>query len=157
MTVINGEETDGLNGLSALDHVALSRLLVENMWRVDHGQGDRVHELYTDDGEIRYEGKPFCKGHSAIKEWGRSRRDPDTVRHTVTNLRFEADGTDHVDGTGTVVVYLAGEQRLGREATLPLLVGECQLRYVRTDRGWRFSWSDFHVMFDRREEPPHLF
>lgn len=28
------------------DHVALSRLLVEIAWRIDHGQADRVSELF---------------------------------------------------------------------------------------------------------------
>jgi hypothetical protein len=157
VTLLSEAESDKLNGVTAADHVTLSRLLVENMWRVDHGAGDRVHELYAEDGEIRYEGKVFCKGHDAIKEWGRNRRDPDVVRHTITNLRFEADGPDQVKGTGTVVVYLAAERRSGRDATLPLLVGECFLWCRRTELGWLFTASDFHVMFDRRADPPPLF
>jgi hypothetical protein len=148
---------EALNGLSDLDHVALSRLITEAVWRVDHGFGDSVHELYVEDGELRYEGKVFAHGHDAIKEWGNDRREPSTSRHTALNLRFEADGPDRAKGTAVMVVYVALEERFGPEVTKPHQIGEADLWCLRTDDGWRFTSTDFHVMFDRREDPGDLF
>lgn len=147
----------GLNGLSDLDHVALTRIVVETVWRVDHGLGHTMYEIFTEDGEIWYEGKLFCAGRDAIREWGHRRLDPETVRHVATNVRFVADGPNRANGTGVEIVYHAAEKRLGPEATLPLMLGEWTFRCVRTDAGWRFSYINYHVMFDRREQPPELF
>jgi hypothetical protein len=143
--------------VSDADHVTLSRLVEECLWRVDHGLGNTVHELFTDDGEIWFEGKLFCRGHEALRAWGDRRLDPETVRHTAVNLRFESDGPDGATGGGVEVVYFASERRFGPEATLPLMVGEWDFRFVRTDAGWRYRRVDFHVMFDRRENPRELF
>lgn len=143
--------------VSDLDHVALSRLVEECLWRVDHGLGNTVHELYTDDGEIWFEGKLFCAGREALRAWGDQRLDPETIRHTAVNLRFESDGPEGAKGTGIEVVYFALERRDGPEATVPLTVGERDYRFVRTDAEWRFRYVDFHVMFDRREDPGELF
>jgi hypothetical protein len=146
-----------LNGLSDLDHVALSRAHLEMLWRIDHGLGDAVYQMFTEDGEIWSEQKLFCKGHAAIKKWGDNRLDPETIRHTAVNYRFEADGPDAAKGTGVQIVYHAPEQRYGPEATVPLLVGEWTCRAVRTSEGWRFTSIDFHRMFDRREQPGGFF
>jgi hypothetical protein len=145
--------------LSDLDHVALSRIVVESVWRVDHGLGHTVYELFTEDGEIWYEGKLFCAGHDAIREWGNQRLDPKTIRHTAVNFRFEADGPDpdRAKGTGVEVVYYAAEKQLGPEATLPLMIGEWDFRCVRSEQRWRFAYINYHVMFDRRENPGALF
>jgi SnoaL-like domain len=143
--------------VSDLDHVALSRLSTECVWRVDHGLGTTVYELFTEDGEIWYEGELFCAGHDALKEWGKQRLDPESIRHTGTNFRFLEDGPDGAKGTGVEIVYYAAENRNGPEAALPLMIGEWDFRCVRTEQGWRFSYINYHVMFDRRENPGALF
>ena len=38
--------------VSDADHVALSRLVVEISWRIDHGQADTVWELLVPDGVL---------------------------------------------------------------------------------------------------------
>jgi hypothetical protein len=143
----------GLNGLSDLDHVALSRLLVEKMWRIDHGLADTIYELYTEDGEIRWDGKLLCKGHDALRQWGSDRGNPGTARHSATNLRFEADGPGRASGSSVFVAYFGAEEQQGPEATVPLLVEECDLQCVRQDSGWRFVSTSYRVLFERREEP----
>jgi SnoaL-like domain len=148
--------TSTLNGLSDLEHVALSRLVVETLWRIDHGHGSTVHELFTEDGEIRFHGELVCAGRAGIEAWGDQRMDPDTIRHTAVNLRFEADGPDAAKGSGVEVVYHAPERRFGPEATLPLMVGEWTMRCVRTEAGWRLRSIDFRRMFDRRSDPAEL-
>ena len=34
------------------DYVQLSRLVIEHVWRADHGRADTVHELYAEDGVL---------------------------------------------------------------------------------------------------------
>ena len=58
--------------VSDADHVSLSRLVVELSWRIDHGQADRVWELFVADGVLDTSGTPLV-GHDAIREWGRGR------------------------------------------------------------------------------------
>jgi hypothetical protein len=145
------------DGLTVEDQQEMHNLVIETLWRVDHGQGEACHELWVDDGEIWYEGKRFCKGREELKEWGRQRLPPESVRHLATNLRFEADGTDAATGTGVEIVFYAPERRNGPEATLPSLVGEWSFRFARTAEGWRFSYINFDRLFDRREQPDDLF
>jgi hypothetical protein len=145
-----------LAGLTALDHLTLQRLVFESLWRVDHGQGDTVYELWADDGEIWYDGKLFCSGIDAIKEWGQHRLPPDSIRHVAGNLRFDADGPDAAVGTGVEFVFHAESQREGPEATLPLMVGDWEFRFARTAAGWRFQRINFQRRFDRRVNPGEL-
>ena len=57
--------------VSDADYVALSRLVVEISWRIDHGRADTVWELFVPDGVLNA-GTPLA-GHDALREWGRSR------------------------------------------------------------------------------------
>jgi hypothetical protein len=143
------------DGLTDADHQALSRLVVESLWRVDHDQGGTVHELFTDDGEIWYEGELFCSGRDAIKAWGLQRLE--SIRHLAANIRFEADGADRAVGGAVEIVFFDNtpERELG--TTLPLTVGEWSFRCVKTADGWRFASIDARRLFDRRDAPPDLF
>jgi hypothetical protein len=146
-----------LNGLSDLEHVALSRLVVENTWRIDHGLAGTVWELYTEDGELWYNGELFSSGAAEIREWANHRHPHELGRHIANNLRFEADGPDAATGSGVEIIYFAPEKQFGPEATLPYMIGEWTFRFRKTPDGWRFSYINFQRMFDRREEPPALF
>ena len=41
-----------LRPVGAGDHLELERLVIEAAWRVDEGQSDTLHELFTDDGVL---------------------------------------------------------------------------------------------------------
>ena len=56
--------------VSDVDHLSLSRLVVEIAWRIDHGQADRVWELFVPDGVLDTSGTALL-GHDAIHDWGR--------------------------------------------------------------------------------------
>jgi hypothetical protein len=146
------------DGLTVSDLLDLERLVIESLWRVDHGKAETVYELYTEDGEMWYDGQLFCKGHEAIKEWGSHRYDPRSIRHLAMNLRFDADGPDRAVGSGVEMSFHAeGDVYYGPAATLPQLVGEWDFEFVRTDAGWRFACIKYDKLFDRRESPPDLF
>ena len=45
--------------VSDTDHVALSRLVEEISWRIDHGRADSVWELFVPDGVLATSGAPW--------------------------------------------------------------------------------------------------
>jgi hypothetical protein len=54
--------------VSDADHVALSRLVAEISWRIDHGKADTVWELFVPDGVLDTGGTPLAgsPGHSRV-------------------------------------------------------------------------------------------
>jgi hypothetical protein len=118
------------------DHIALTRLVTELVWRIDHGRADEVDELFTNDGEMTL-GPTSLHGRSELKEWGRALNDSSfRTHHVCTNMRFVHTGGDQVEGTTTLTVYLADAASTNQ--TIPSVVGEYQDRFVRTPGGWRF-------------------
>ena len=59
----------GRSLVSDVDHLQLSRLLIEFGWRVDNGKAQTIHELFTDDGELTI-GAVNAVGRDAIRAWG---------------------------------------------------------------------------------------
>lgn len=83
------------------DHLSLSRLVVESAWRVDLGQADTLHELFTDDGELEV-GRVY-RGRDEIRDWGRIIEETKPypgIRHLTSNMRFVATDKD-ADGRDT--------------------------------------------------------
>jgi hypothetical protein len=119
------------------DHIALTRLVTELVWRIDHGRADEVDELFTNDGEMTL-GPTSLHGRSELKEWGRARNDsPSRTHHVCTNMRFVRTGDDQAAGTTILTVYLANAASTNQ--TTPAAVGEYQDRFVRTPEGWQFA------------------
>ncbi|HEY2575562.1 MAG TPA: nuclear transport factor 2 family protein [Streptosporangiaceae bacterium] len=73
--------------VSDADHVALSRLVVEISWRIDHGRADAVWQLFMPDGVLDTSGTPLT-GRDAIREWGRGRVGSGVrTRHVISGIR----------------------------------------------------------------------
>lgn len=142
--------------LTVCDQFALHDLVNEIVWRTDHGQAGTTWELWTEDGELWFDGAPFRRGHSELREWGMTRIAPDRIRHVVLNLRLLAQGADAATGSGVEVVFYAPQRRNGPETTLPLLVGEWDFRFARAAARWRFARIHFRRLFDRNENPAAL-
>jgi hypothetical protein len=101
--------------VSDVDHVALSRLVVEIAWRIDHGRADTVWELFVPDGVLNTSGTPLV-GHDAIRHWGQARvASTMRTRHICSGTRFVAGGHGHVTAAGAVSLAAGcGETRSGR-------------------------------------------
>jgi SnoaL-like domain len=85
--------------VSDADHLSLSRLVVEIVWRIDHGQADGVWELLVPDGVLDTSGTPLL-GHDAIRDWGRARVTSTVqTRHICSGMRFVHRGTDQATGS----------------------------------------------------------
>jgi ketosteroid isomerase-like protein len=128
------------------------RLVTAYCHHVDHGEAERVAELFSEDGvwrspEVSLEGreqihKAFARRQAMVER---------TSRHVCTNLLVNVIDADCAEG----VVYLTlwrhdGEP--GRVAPLeqPELLGEYRDRFVRTPEGWRFAQREIAVSFLRR-------
>jgi hypothetical protein len=131
--------------VSDADHVALSRLVVEISWRIDHGRADTVWELFVPDGVLDTSDAPLV-GHDAIREWGQA-RDVSTVRtrHIVSGMRFIDRGNGQATGSTLLTVFMHDGPEQG--APVPAVVGEDTDDFIRTDVGWRFVRRTFETLF----------
>ena len=131
--------------VSEADHLALSRLVEEISWRIDHGRADSVWELFVPDGVLATGGTPLI-GHDAIRAWGRARAaSAARTRHIISGMRFTDGGEGRAAGSTLLTVFIhEGE---GRGPAIPSVVGEDTDEFARTDAGWRFVSRRFEVLF----------
>lgn len=131
--------------VSDADHVSLSRLVEDIAWRIDHGQADRVWELFVPDGVLNTSGTPLI-GHDAIRDWGRTRV-ASTVRsrHICSGMRFVDRGGGFVSGSTMLTVFMHDGE--GRGPAVPAVVGEDTDEFTRTDGGWLFVSRRFETLF----------
>ena len=130
--------------VSDADYIALSRLVVEISWRIDHGRADTVWELFVPDGVLNA-GTPLA-GHDALRQWGRSRvASTVRTRHIVSGMRFIARGNDQATGSSLLTVFM--HDGAGRGPAVPAVVGEDTDEFIRTDAGWRFASRTFETLF----------
>jgi SnoaL-like domain len=131
--------------VSDADHVSLSRLVVEIAWRIDHGQADRVWELFVPDGVLNSSGTPLA-GHDAIRNWGEARiASTMRTRHICSGMRFIDRGNSKATGSTLLTVFM--HDGGGRGPAVPAVVGEDTDEFIRTDVGWRFLSRTFETLF----------
>jgi len=131
--------------VSEADHLALSRLVEEIAWRIDHGRADSVWELFVPDGVLATSGTPLI-GQDAIRGWGRARvASTARTRHIVSGMRFTDGGDGRATGSTLLTVFI--HEGDGRGPAIPSVVGEDTDEFVRTEAGWRFVSRTFEVLF----------
>jgi hypothetical protein len=131
--------------VSEADHLALSRLVEEISWRIDHGRADSVWELFVPDGVLTTSGTPLI-GHDAIRAWGRARvASTARTRHIISGMRFTDGGDGRATGSTLLTVFI--HEGDGRGPAIPSVVGEDTDEFVRTEAGWRFVSRTFEVLF----------
>ncbi|MEU3986594.1 nuclear transport factor 2 family protein [Streptomyces sp. NPDC026672] len=128
---------------SVTDNLALTRLLTEIAWRIDHGDASGVWELFTEDGEMCLDGK-VLRGREAIRLWGAERPAMRSL-HVHTNQRFTLTGDNTAEGACVLTVYL--DMPGSADGAVPFAVGEETGHYVRTGDGWRFASRTTRVLF----------
>lgn len=131
--------------VSDADHLALSRLVAEISWRIDHGQADLVWKLFVADGVLDTGGTPLV-GHDAIRNWGRARiASTVQTRHICSGMRFIQRGNGLATGSTLLTVFIYDGE--GRGPAVPAVVGEDTDEFVRTAAGWRFASRTFETLF----------
>ena len=74
-------------------------------------------------------------------------------RHVCNNLLIRVQDEDHAEGTVYLTLYRHDGDPERKISPLegPVVVGEYQDRFVRTDRGWRFAERISRFSFVREE------
>ena len=119
---------------------------------VDHGEAERIAELFTKDGawrspEVKMEGGDAIRRGFARRQANRARMS----RHVCNNCLIDVIDADNARGCVYLTLYRHdGEE--GRRISLldgPVLVGEYRDRFERTAEGWRFAEREIEVSFLR--------
>jgi uncharacterized protein (TIGR02246 family) len=132
---------------------AIEQLIHRHAWLIDHGQAEKVAELFTEDGALFGVG-PDKTSRAAIAEWGRQRaaRTERRSRHVHTNILIEAEGEDMARGTTILTLYRHDGD--GEGSASPLVVGEFEdLFRKQSDGGWLFVERRLSILFGKAEQP----
>jgi SnoaL-like domain len=136
-----------------LDRVAIEDLLATYLYRLDHGQTEKLAELFADDGVMDVENVGPLKGHAAIAGYYEKRSKSRTTRHVMTNLYIEFDDATHAHTTHTLT-YFAGEGAGPFPAT-PSGVADYSNIVVRgSDGKWRIQYRKPTPIFGFRPGQP---
>lgn len=126
---------------------AIEALIHEYAWLVDHGQADRVPDLYTQDGRLLGVG-PDKVGREAIAEWAtqRAAMTQRRSRHVHSNIRLRSVSPGVVHATTILTLYRHDGEETG--AAVPFMIGEFEDVFQRgADTGWRFAERRLHGVF----------
>jgi len=133
--------------LDPADRAAIEDLVQRHAWLIDHGEADRVGELFTDDAGL-YGAGPDKTGREAIAAWGRQRAAlrERRSRHVQSNVLVEPLSPD--TARGWVVLTLYRHDGPGEGPAAPLLIGEYADRYRKgPDGAWRFAERRLSILF----------
>ncbi|MGX1789055.1 nuclear transport factor 2 family protein [Bosea sp. NPDC055332] len=133
--------------LAPQDRLAIEQLIQRHAWLIDHGEADKVGELFADDAAL-YGVGPDKTGRAAIAEWGRQRAamTERRSRHLQSNILIEPVAQDAA--RGWVALTLDRHDGPGQGSATPLLAAEYADRYVREPDGtWLFAERRLAVLF----------
>ena len=132
------------------------RLVTRYCHYVDHGEAERIADLFTKDGSwcapgISLQGHEEIRRGCAARQANRGRMS----RHVCSNLLVDVINSDHATGVVYITLYRHDGEEGRRTAPLdgPVAVGEYRDRFVRTPDGWRIAERSTHVEFVRESAP----
>ena len=122
---------------------------------VDHGEAERIAELFAKDGVWRSP-QVTMNGKEELRRGFRARQQNQRrmSRHVCNNLLIDVIDADNATGC----VYLTLYRHDGKEGRAlsplpgPEMVGEYRDRFVRTADGWRFADRKAAISFLRQEK-----
>jgi hypothetical protein len=137
---------DNDQSLSRDDRDAISRLIIELAWRIDHGQADRVAELFVENGTMTL-GGPTLSGHDALRKWGLERSKERLTRHVCTNIRIVGNGSGQAEATTLLTAYIHD----GNGPAAAAGVMEYQDKFERVGGEWRIVSRRLERPFPKAE------
>ena len=139
-----------LSNEQLLSRVAIEALAVEYFYLLDHGQADKLADLYTDDAVLDRGDGQVLVGRAAIAKYYASRSTKNITRHVTTNLRLVFETDNRVRGIRTFTHY-SGPAAEQAPPAIPS-VAEYEEVFVRgADRQWRFASRKITSLFSTRE------
>jgi len=130
------------------------RLVTRYCHYIDHGEAERVAELFTADGVWRA-APVVMDGEDALRKGFRQRQANRgrMSRHVCNNLLVDVVDSDNARGTVYLTLYRHDGDEGRRTSPLagPVFVGEYRDRFVRTPTGWRIAERELAVSFVRDE------
>jgi hypothetical protein len=133
--------------LAPQDRIAIEQLIQRHAWLIDHGQADKVGELFAQDA-VLYGIGPDKVGRAAIAAWGRQRAamSERRSRHVQSNILIEPAAPD--SARGWVALTLYRHDGPGEASVTPMLIAEYADRYARGPDGtWLFAERRLAVLF----------
>lgn len=129
----------------------IETLVSEFHWLLDHGQADKLHLLYAEDG-VSVGPMGVMEGREAIKAWGARRSQITTgiVRHFSggTRLSFE-------DGVLCGTTYYMTFRDSQANPLNPASVGEFREQYVNVDGKWLIHRREIVPIFGAENAAKH--
>jgi 3-phenylpropionate/cinnamic acid dioxygenase small subunit len=137
-----------VNDLAA--RVEIEELIYLHSWLLDHGRGEEITGLYTEDGMMIGVG-PDRIGRDGILGYARARKPSRTARHVCTNVRIEKIDDMRMTSAFMITLYRSDEQPPS-DAT-PIAIADIDDVYRRdVDGRWRIAKRQISIVF---EAPAH--
>ena len=131
------------------------RLVTAYCHYVDHGEAERVADLFSEDGvwaspELTMDGREQVRKGFARRQANVGRMS----RHVCNNLLVDVIDEEHAEGIVYLTLYRHDGEDGRRLSPLegPALVGEYRDRFVRTPEGWRIARREIAISFLRRDD-----
>ena len=117
---------------------------------VDHGQAERVADLFSEDGILSAGGVPL-NGRAALAESFADQQasGEGLTKHVCNNFQCEVRDQDHADGLAYVTLYRHEPDSNGQPtaAASPVMAGKYRDAFVRTSEGSRIAKREIAVRF----------
>jgi hypothetical protein len=140
--------------MESLDQLLIERecerLVTAYCHYVDHGEAEKIADLFSDDGIWRGPGVEMNGIEEVRKGFAARQANAGRMsRHVCNNLLINVVDEDNATGTVYLTLYRHDGDVQRRTSPLegPELVGEYRDRFVRTAAGWRFAERDTMVSF----------
>ena len=129
----------------------IDALSTEYYYRLDHGEGEGVVELFTPDGVLQMGDEAPVVGHEALMAYYAARPKTRIPRHVSTNLRLTYVDADHVEAVRDLTYYHADTaDGPGPYFAIPAVV-EYRESVVRgSDGRWRYASRKVTPLFTER-------
>lgn len=133
---------------------ACERLVSQFCHYVDHGEAQRIADLFSEDGVWSVPGISTLTGQAELRAGLGERQalHSRVARHVCANVLIDVLDADTAEGVAYVTNYRHERGRDESDTEIapvehPLMIGEYRDRFVRTPEGWRIARREVVVAF----------
>lgn len=128
-----------------------ARLITAYCLLIDVNDYERFLDLFTDDADwFRPFGQPPMKGKAQFREYLDSRDKSILLRHVPSNIQVDVVDERNATGISYVTAYRCPNYKNGvAPMEGPFIMCEYRDRFAKTPNGWRISWRNTVVIFQK--------